>query len=151
MDINDEKWMKMALLEATQAFEEGEVPVGAVIVKNNELLAKGHNHREKRLSITGHAEIEVIEEAEKKLGRWNLEGCTLYVTLEPCLMCAGAIMQARLFRLVYGASDDKKGAISSAYFVFDDPKSESHPLLSHGLLADESARLLASFFANKRV
>jgi len=151
MDINDEKWMKAALLEAQKAFHEGEVPVGAVVVKDNELISKGHNHREKNKAISGHAEIEAIEEAEKKLGRWTLEGCTLYVTLEPCLMCAGAIMQARLFRIVYASLDEKKGAVTSNYFVFDQPKAESHPLVSRGILEKEASALLTSFFANKRV
>ncbi|MCQ2741896.1 MAG: nucleoside deaminase [Bacilli bacterium] len=150
MGINDEKYMAMALEEAKTAFAEGEVPVGAIVVLNDEVIAKAHNTRETHNEISGHAEIKAIEMAEKALGRWTLDGCTLYVTLEPCLMCSGAIMQSRIKRVVFGSSDEKKGAVTSNYYVFDDPKSESHPLISKGVLKEECGKILKDFFSNKR-
>lgn len=142
--------MEIALEEAKAAFEEGEVPVGAIIVLNDEIIARAHNTREKNVEISGHAEIKAIEEAEKKLGRWTLENCTLYVTLEPCLMCSGAIMQSRIKRVVYGSIDEKKGAVTSNYYVFDDPNSESHPLISKGVLKTRCSELLKQFFQKMR-
>lgn len=142
--------MDLAYQEALLALKEDEVPVGAVIEKDNEVVALGHNSREKENSITGHAEINAILEAEKKLGRWSLEGCTLYVTLEPCLMCSGAIIQSRLKRVVFVSPDPKAGAVISLYHVYDEPKSVSHPLISR--LDDKWSyqELLSSFFKKKR-
>ena len=146
----DEIYMALALAEAKAAAKEDEVPVGAVVVFADRVIGKGHNHRESRLDISSHAEIEVIRQAAQTLGTWDLSNCTLYVTLEPCLMCAGAIMQSRIKRLVYGAEDQKKGAVTSNFYVFDDPKAESHPLINKGILKDESEQLLSSFFARQR-
>ena len=146
----DERWMKLAYGEAFLAKKEDEVPVGAAIVKDGVLLASAHNQREKKLDISSHAEIEAIRKAAKKIGTWNLIGATIYVTLEPCLMCSGAIMQSRLSRIVFAAKDPSKGAIVSKYCVFDDPKAETHPLISVGVLEEACQSLLTSFFENKR-
>ena len=142
--------MMIALEEARLALEEGEIPVGAVIYHGDELIARTHNHREGHLDISSHAEIEAMRIAAKKLGRWSLEGCSLYVTLEPCLMCAGAILQARLDSLCFGALDEERGAILSKYHVFDDQMNVKVPLVSHGALAEESANILNAFFEKKR-
>ena len=145
---NAETYMKIALLEACKALEEGEVPVGAVLVKDGEIIAQGHNRREAQHDISSHAEIEVLKEAGQKLGTWSLEGCSLYVTLEPCLMCAGAIEQARISTLVYGADDKAEGAVTSKRAIFD---SNAGPILIYrGVLKEECAGLLKSFFLAKR-
>ena len=140
--------MELALEEAKKALSEGEVPVGAVLVKGDEVIAKGHNTRERENDISGHAEIVAMKEGAKKLGRWSLEECTLYVTLEPCLMCAGAIMQSRIRSLVYGADDPKVGAITSKYHVFD--HQDSGILIYGGERAKECKALLDAFFAQQR-
>lgn len=150
MVMIDEKWMKEALDEARLAQKENEVPVGAVIVKDGVIIGRGHNEREAKNAISSHAEIEAILDAEKKLGSWSLEGATLYVTLEPCLMCAGAILQSRLHRVVYGVNDPKMGAIKSHYYVFDDPSYPNRPLVNDGCLEKESQALLESFFLSIR-
>ena len=148
--MTDEEFMQIALESARQSVFVGEVPVGAIVVKDGIVIGKGHNERETKLDISSHAEIEALKEAEQKLGRWTLEGCTLYVTLEPCLMCAGAIAQARIKRLVYGASDKKEGAIESHFYVYADPALPHRPLVKGGVLATESETLLSGFFAVKR-
>lgn len=147
MDINEA--MNIALEEARLAFNEGEVPVGAVILKDGELIARSHNNREKNNKISGHAEIIAIEEAEKKLGRWQLEGCKLIVTLEPCPMCMGAIAQARISTLVYGADDARYGAISTGLDPFA-KKLYPSPLIYRGEKKEESEKLINSFFLMKR-
>ena len=146
----DEEFMNIALLNAGKAAALGEVPVGAVIVKDGKVISEGYNEREEKRDISSHAEIEAIKKAEQTLGRWTLEGCVIYVTLEPCLMCAGAIEQARLSRLVYGASDPKEGAIESHFYVYADPALPHRPLVKGGVLATESETLLSGFFAVKR-
>ena len=148
--MTDEEFMQIALESARQSALVGEVPVGAIVVKDGIVISKGHNERETKLDISGHAEIEALKEAEQKLGRWTLEGCTLYVTLEPCLMCAGAIAQARIKRLVYGASDKKEGAIESHFYVYADPSLPHRPIIKGGVLASECETLLKDFFAVKR-
>lgn len=148
--MTDEEFMGQALIEAEKAAKENEVPVGAVLVKDGKIVARGHNRREKKSDVTSHAEIEAIRQGEKKLGGWRLEGTTLYVTLEPCLMCAGAILQARIARLVYGAKDPKEGAIASRYFVYDTPSRGERPLVKGEVLRGESEKLLVAFFARKR-
>lgn len=148
--MSDEEYMALALKSAQIASELGEVPVGAVVVKDGKIIGEGHNEREKKRDVSSHAEIEAIREAEKALGRWVLEGCTLYVTLEPCLMCSGAIAQARLSRLVYGASDPKEGAVESHFYVFADPTLDHRPLVTGGVMAKECQQLLSDFFAVKR-
>jgi Cytosine/adenosine deaminases len=148
--MTDQELMRIALKSAQITGEQGEVPVGAIIVKDGQIVGSGANEREKKLDISSHAEIEAIRAAEKALGRWTLEGCTLYVTLEPCLMCAGAIAQARLDRLVYGAPDPKEGAVESHFYVFADPTLKHRPLVTGGILAADCERLLKKFFAVKR-
>lgn len=146
MNFESTSFMEEALLEARKALEEGEVPVGAVVVKNGRVIARGHNCRQKEHDISGHAEIVALKAAGKALQTWALDGCQLYVTLEPCLMCAGAIIQSRVSTLVYGASDPQFGAINSSYHVFDDAET----LVSKGEMEQECKALLDEFFAKKR-
>lgn len=138
--------MALALEEARLALEEGEVPVGAVIVKEGKVIARAHNRRENDLDIAGHAEILAMREAGKKLGTWILEGCTIYVTLEPCLMCGAALLQSRISSIVYGADDPQHGAISTKEHLFDGAKT----LVYRGVEKEECARMLNAFFASKR-
>lgn len=144
----DELFMKLALEEARLAYEAGEVPVGAVVVCRDEVIARAHNTREANHDISGHAEINALRLAAEKLGRWTLEGCALYVTLEPCLMCAGAIKQSRISSLVFGAVDEKEGAVVSAYHVFDGDNG-SQTIVS-GVMDQECAEILKSFFVHRR-
>lgn len=148
--MNDEEGMALAIEEAKKARQEGEIPVGAVIVKGDKVIACGHNQREGKHDIGSHAEIEAIREAEQVLKNWRLDGCTLYVTLEPCLMCAGAILQSRISKLVFGAKDDKDGAIVSRYFVFDAPSIHERPLVFPGVKEKECQQFLQDFFQEKR-
>ena len=117
--MDDIEFMNIALEEAEKALRENEIPVGAVVVKDGKVISVGHNQRECLNDITSHAEIEALKNAAKVLGSWKLNGCTLYVTLEPCLMCTGAILQSRVSRVVFGAKDERDGALISNYFVFD--------------------------------
>ena len=149
-DQTDALFMKAALKEAELAFEEGEVPVGAVVVKDGEIIGKGHNHREKDLDISSHAEINALKEAAKALGRWDLHDCSLFVTLEPCLMCAGAILQSRIRFLCFGAVDKKAGAVISNYHVFDNNKTYTPPLIDKNLCENECTILLVGFFNQRR-
>ena len=141
--------MKLALDEARLALEEGEIPVGAVILRDGELVSSAHNNRENAHSIAGHAEILAIERAEEKLGRWQLDGCQLIVTLEPCIMCAGAIGQARVATLVYGASDKRYGAFSTNCDPFTKNIYPS-PLIYKGVMEKDCEDLLAKFFKSIR-
>lgn len=145
----NEIYMNVALAEAELALGEGEVPVGAVLVKDGKLISSAHNLRENGKRISGHAEIIAMERAAKVLGRWQLDGCTLYVTLEPCLMCAGAIAQARIKTLVYGADDPLYGAITSSLRVFEDSAYTS-PLIFRGERKQECQAILERFFQAKR-
>jgi tRNA(adenine34) deaminase len=147
--MEDKDYMLLALEEAKKASLENEVPVGAVLVVGDKIYS-AHNEREKKNDISSHAEIEVIKKAEKDLNNWLLPTATLYVTLEPCLMCAGAIAQARIKRLVYATSDPSMGAITSHYYVYDDPTLGYHPLVNVGICQSESQSLLKKFFASKR-
>ena len=142
--------MNEALSEANLALLEEEIPVGAVIVKDEKIIGRGHNEREKKNSISSHAEIEAIENAEKALGTWTLEGATIYVTLEPCLMCSGAILQSRISRVVYGAEDPSMGAVTSHYYAFDDPTVNNRPLLTKGVLKEKCSIILKRFFEENR-
>lgn len=142
--------MDAALEEAKIAFEEGEVPVGAVIVKNGEIIGRGRNHRETKNDIASHAEIEAIRDAEKHLGKWSLDGSSIYVTVEPCLMCSGAIKQARISAVYYGAGDPSMGAVRSHYHVFDESNVEFDPLVYPGLKESEASKLMKDFFARRR-
>ncbi len=143
-------YMEEALKEANIAFSSGEVPVGAIIIKDGKIIGRGHNKRENKNDISSHAEIEAIKEAEKTIGKWSLEGCSIYVTVEPCLMCSGAIKQARIGSLFYGANDKTMGAIKSHYHVYDDPNIEHNPLVYSGIKEEECASLMRRFFAEKR-
>ena len=146
----DEKFMDEALVLAREAFEDGEVPVGCVIVRGDEIVGRGRNRREKGKSALAHAEIEAISEACRNLGGWRLWECTLYVTLEPCPMCAGAIINARIPRVVYGARDSKFGACHSVCSLFS-MAFNHHPEVEAGILEEEAAALLQEFFRNLRV
>lgn len=137
--------MREALGEAKKASEVGEVPIGAVIVKDGKIIARGHNLREKTQSVLAHAELIAIKKAEKKIGSWRLEDCTLYVTIEPCPMCAGAIIQSRIKRVVYGAKEPKFGAHRSIVSLFDQPFNH-HVEVESGVLEKESCELLKTFF-----
>ena len=146
----DEVFMKAALELAREAAAEGEVPVGCVITRNGQIVGRGRNRRERDKTALAHAEIEAIADACKNLGGWRLWECTLYVTLEPCPMCAGAIINARIPRVVYGASDKKCGAVRSVCTLFD-MAFNHHPQVESGLLEEEAASLLSEFFQNLRV
>lgn len=142
--------MALALREAHRALEHDDVPVGAVVVCDGEVVGLSHNERELRQDPTAHAEVLAIRESARRLGSWRLLGCSLYVTLEPCAMCAGAIVLARIPRVLYGADDPKAGAAGSVLDVLDDPHLNHRPLVDGGLLAEESAVLLREFFARRR-
>ena len=148
--MDDAKWMRAALDEARRALDEGELPVGCVIVRDGRIVAAAHNLREQSGDPTDHAEIAAIRRAARETGDWRLNGCTLYVTLEPCPMCAGAISQARLGRLVYGAADEKYGCAGSVYRIPEDPAFNHFCKSDGGVLADECAALLREFFASHR-
>lgn len=146
----DEKYMRIALKEAQNAVILDEVPVGAVIVKDGKILAKSHNLREKSNDPTSHAEINAIRKACKKLNSWRLEGATIYVTIEPCSMCAGTLLQCRISRIVYGASDPKGGAIESSLELFNAKNINHHPEILGGVLKEECSQLISSYFKSKR-
>ena len=143
-------FMRLALEQAQQAPASGEVPIGTLLVHNGEILARAHNLRETTQDPTAHAEIIVIREAAAKLGSWRLTGCTLYVTLEPCPMCAGAIVQSRIARLVFGAWDPKAGACGSLMDIPAEPRLNHRVRVEGGLLEEESQALLQEFFRNRR-
>ena len=143
-------FMNMALKLAKQAEKKDEVPVGAVIVQEQKVIASSFNQKESLTKATAHAEILAIEKASSKLGRWRLNDCTIYVTLEPCLMCAGALVAARLKRLVYACKDPKAGAAHSLYQVLQDPRLNHHIETHAGILENQSAELLKRFFRKKR-
>jgi tRNA(adenine34) deaminase len=143
-------FMQLALEEAGQAAREDEVPIGAVIVHEGRVIARAHNQREQLRDPTAHAEMIAITQAAESRGSWRLEGCTLYVTLEPCPMCAGAIVQARLPMLVYGAADPKAGAVASLYRLLDDPRLNHRAEVIGGVLAEPCGRILSEFFQQQR-
>jgi len=145
-----EKYMALALLEARKAWEQGEVPVGAVVVRDGEVIATGYNQPIGSHDPTAHAEIVALRAAAGKLGNYRLPGCELYVTLEPCIMCSGAMMHARLARVVYAALDPKTGACGSVVDLFAEERLNHHTEVVGGVLADEASRLLKSFFAERR-
>jgi tRNA(adenine34) deaminase len=146
----DAELMRLALAEAKRAAEHGDVPIGTVIARDGEVLAAAGNERELRADPTAHAEVLALRAAAGRLGGWRIPEATIYVTLEPCAMCAGAIVLARIQRVVYGAPDPKAGAAGSVLDVLGEPGLNHHPRVDGGLLADESAALLASFFAARR-
>jgi tRNA(adenine34) deaminase len=146
----DEGFMRLALHEAEQAAERGEAPIGAVVVRDGEVIAAAGNEREQRADPTAHAELLAIRAAAGKLGGWRIPDSAIYVTLEPCAMCAGAIVLARIPRVVYGAPDPKAGAAGSVLDVLGEPRLNHRPRVDAGLLAEESAALLESFFKARR-
>lgn len=146
----DEHYMKLALKEALKAKDKDEVPVGAIIVKDGKILAKGHNLRESSFDPTSHAEINAIRKACKKRKSWRLEGSTIYVTVEPCSMCAGTILWARIDRVVFGAKDLKGGALGTTFNLYEMPSLNHYPKVTGGILEKECSELISSFFKNKR-
>jgi tRNA(adenine34) deaminase len=146
-----EHWMRAALEEAAAAVDHGDVPVGAIVVApDGTELGRGHNRREQRADPTAHAELEALRAAAATLGTWRLDGCTLVVTLEPCPMCAGALVQSRVANLVFGADDPKAGAVTSLFDLVRDPRLPHRVEVQRGVLAAESAALLRSFFTPRR-
>lgn len=147
--MDDEFFMRQALVEAKKSLSEGEVPVGAILVSGNKILSRGHNQPIRRKDPTAHAEVVAIRKACSKRKEYRLTDCDLYVTLEPCAMCLGAVIQARIKRLVYGACDPKGGAVKSLMeFPFD--RMNHQPEIKAGVLGDECARILSEFFLKKR-
>lgn len=146
----DEHYMKLALRQAHEAAEADEVPVGAVIVHGERTIALAHNQREQLNDPTAHAEMIAITQAAEAVGDWRLENCTLYVTLEPCLMCAGAILQARIGRLVYGASDPRAGAVESLFQTMKDNRLNHQVETTAGILAEACGEILTRFFQAQR-
>ena len=157
----DTEFMKLAIGQAKKALDLDEVPVGAVVIQErnpetNEVLSKplvialGYNTRESRQNPLGHAEIMAIQGASEKLGRWRLSGCALYVTLEPCVMCSGAAVLARVDRVIYGATDKKAGAVESLYQVLSDLRLNHRPQVTKGVLEAECSQMLSGFFSEKR-
>jgi tRNA(adenine34) deaminase len=142
--------MRLAIREATYARDQGDVPIGAVVVRGGEVIAVGRNERELRGDPTAHAEILALREAAQAVGSWRVLDATLYVTLEPCAMCAGAIVLARVPRVVYGASDPKAGAAGSVLDVLDEPRLNHRPEVLAGVLGEECGELLSGFFASRR-
>ncbi|MCF0232862.1 MAG: nucleoside deaminase [Enterococcus sp.] len=150
MEDFDKNYMQIAIELAKQARSEGEIPVGALIVRENKIIGKGFNRREGKQDISSHAEIEAIKAAEQEIGNWRLDGSTIYVTLEPCLMCAGAILQSRISKVVFGSYDKNDGALVSKYFVYDAPSVHERPLVFGGVLQEECDTILKEFFNSKR-
>ena len=148
--MEDEAFMVLALAEAETARRAAEVPVGAVVVCDGSVIGRGYNRRESRADPTSHAEITAIRQATRERASWRLDDCTLYVTLEPCVMCAGAIVQARVRRLVFGCLDPKGGAVRSLYQVCDDPRLNHRVAVTEGVLAEKCGSLLTDFFVALR-
>jgi tRNA(adenine34) deaminase len=146
----EDYFMRLALREAERALQHEDVPIGAVVVRGGEVLAAAHNERELRQDPTAHAEMIALREAARAVGSWRVLDTVIYVTLEPCVMCAGAIVLARVPRVVYGASDPKAGACGSVLDVLGEPRLNHRPEVAGGLLAQECGALLSSFFAERR-
>jgi tRNA(adenine34) deaminase len=148
--MDDETYMRLAIQEAERARARGEVPVGAVVVRGGEVIARGHNRRERGADPTAHAEIVALRRAGRRLGGWRLTGATLYVTLEPCAMCVGAAVNARVDRLVYGPRDPKSGAVGSLFDIARDPRLNHRVEVTAGVLETELSEMLSRFFAQLR-
>jgi tRNA(adenine34) deaminase len=146
----DEYFMRLALREAQRASEHDDIPVGAVVVKDGEVIGSGHNEREVRADPTAHAEMIALREAARLLGSWRVLDSVLYVTLEPCAMCAGAIVLARIPRVVFGTADPKAGAAGSVLNILEEPRLNHRPQVESGLLAEDCADLLRAFFGSRR-
>ena len=145
-----EEWMNLAIYEALKAGSIGEVPIGAIVVKDDQIIGRGYNYREAGLDPTLHAEMIAIREASQKMGAWRLSGCTLYVTLEPCPMCAGAIVQARVDHVVYGAADPKAGCAGTLFNLLEEPRFNHQPTVLAGIMEQECGDLLRDFFRDLR-
>ena len=148
--LEDERWMQVALEEARLAAQKGEVPVGAVVVHEGKLLVKSHNLREINKDPLAHAELLAIAQAAEMLDRWRLIDCTLYVTLEPCPMCAGAIVNSRLDRIVFGASDPRAGSCGSIMNIVEDERLNHRPAVTRGILQPACSEILSNFFRDLR-
>ncbi len=146
----DDHFMRLALQQAQQAQVEDEVPVGAIILNQDRIIAAAYNQREQLHDPTAHAEMIAITQAAEAIGDWRLEHCTMYVTLEPCPMCAGAIIQSRIPRIVYGATDPKAGAVTSLYSLLTDTRLNHTVQVTGGVLAEDCGRILTNFFRSKR-
>ena len=144
------RFMKEAVKEAKKAELIDEVPIGCVIVKDEKVIARGHNVRETKKTPLGHAEIIAIDKASKKLGAWRLQDCDIYITLEPCIMCAGAIIQSRIKHVYYGAKDPKGGAIESSINVLEAKNINHHPEITSGILEEECSNIISQYFKRKR-
>jgi len=150
-DKSDEQFMRIAIEQAKVAEENGDVPIGAVIVYKNQIIGRAYNQREQLQDPTAHAEIIAITAAAAFLESWRLHNCTMYVTLEPCCMCAGALVLARMNRLVYGCDDPKTGAVKSLYNIVQDERLNHRLEVTSGVLADECSKLLQDFFQRRRI
>ena len=150
MSSSDEEFMRLALGEATRAGDHGDVPIGAVVVKDGQVIAEAGNEREMRGDPTAHAELLALRAAADRLEGWRLEGCSIYVTLEPCSMCAGALVLARIDRLVYGPQDPRAGAAYSLYNIPQDPRLNHSVEITTGVLEEECASVLRDFFRDRR-
>jgi tRNA(adenine34) deaminase len=148
--IADEDAMRVALKEARRATVHGDVPVGAVVIREGSVIATAHNERERTQDPTAHAEILALRAAAAESSSWRLEDCAVVVTLEPCAMCAGALVLARVARLVFGAADEKAGACGSLYNLLADPRLNHEVAITRGVLAGECARVITEFFADRR-
>lgn len=148
--MDDKSFMLEALSEARAALDAGEIPVGAVVVKENKIIGRGRNRRAEASSPLAHAEMEAIRDAAQTLGSWRFDECAIYVTLEPCAMCAGAIVQCRFRKIVYGAKDPKAGAAGSLYDIPNDPRMYHKCVTSGGVMQDQCAEILKRFFSQKR-
>ena len=148
--MNHLHFMKEALIEANIAFEKNEVPIGCVIVRNNEIIARSHNLREQLQTTNSHAEILAIMDANKVVGSWRLEDCTLYTTLEPCVMCAGTIVQARIKNVIFGAYDPKGGCAGTIFNLLQVPEFNHQTEITGGILEEECKLILSTFFKNLR-
>ena len=148
--MEDRDYMRIALELAREAAAEGEVPVGCVITRGGEIVGRGRNRREEKQSALSHAELEAIRDACEKTGSWRLHGCTLYVTLEPCPMCGGAILHARIPRVICGAADPVAGAMGSVWALHRHPVESKHTKVEMGCLEEECKEILQSFFRNRR-
>jgi len=149
--MNKEDYMRIALKEANKAYKKDEVPIGCVIVLNGEIIATGHNHKVRKNLAIAHAEMEAIRKASKKLKTWHLDGSEMYVTLEPCMMCTGAIVNSRIKKVYYGATDPKGGAINSCVKLIDIKNINHHPITEGGILKEECSMILSDFFKTKRM
>jgi tRNA(adenine34) deaminase len=148
--MNKEYYMQEALKEAKKAFDKEEVPIGAVIVKDNKIIARAHNLKEELQDATAHAEVLAIRQAAQKLDGWRLNGCTLYVTIEPCPMCAGALVQSRVDALVYGATDPKGGAAGTLFNLVDSNLLNHKLAIEYGVLEDKCRQIMKDFFKSLR-